>query len=96
MMENTMMEDENKVQSPAGSNSPSKPRLDMLALATLLGVIVMLTISAMNVWNVKRLGERIAKVEASLGAGRRSGPDPNRVHTVKTAGAPTKGPELPR
>ena len=53
----------------------------------------MLTISAMNVWNVKRLGERVAKIEASLGGGRRSGPDPNRVHTVKTAGAPTKGPE---
>lgn len=92
-MENTMMENENKVQSPPVSNSPSKPRLDMLGLATLLGVIVMLTISAMNVWNVQRLGERVAKVEASLGGGRRSGPDPNRVHTINTAGAPTKGPD---
>ena len=92
-MENTMMENENKVQSPPVSNSPSKPRLDLLGLATLVGVIVMLTISAMNVWNVQRLGERVAKVEASLGGGRRSGPDPNRVHTIKTAGAPTKGPD---
>jgi protein-disulfide isomerase len=82
---------ESKAQSPTGSDSPSTPRLDLLGLATLVGVIVMLTVSAVNVWNVKRLGERVAKIEASLGGGRRSGPDPNRVHTIKTAGAPTKG-----
>ena len=28
-----------------------------------------------------------------MGGSRRSGPDPNRVYTVKTAGAPTKGPD---
>jgi len=91
MKENTMMK--NEVQGSPASNSPAKPRVDLLGLATLVGVIVMLTITAMNVWNVKRLTERVLKMEASMSSARRSGPDPNQVHTVKTAGAPTKGPE---
>src|SRR5262245_14682144 len=84
---------ENNVQSLPGSNSPSPRRFDPLSLATLVGVIVMLAISAMNLWTVKRLGERVGRIEASMGGARRSGPDPTKLHTVKTTGAPTKGPE---
>jgi protein-disulfide isomerase len=84
---------ESKGPSPTGSDSPSPRRFDPFALAMLVGVIVLLTISAVNVWTVRRLGERVGKIEAALGGGRRSGPDPNRVYTVRTAGAPTKGPE---
>jgi protein-disulfide isomerase len=94
---------ESKAQGPTASDSPSPRRSDPFALAVLVGVIVLLTISAVNVWTVRRLGERVGKIEAALGGvgkieaalggGRRSGPDPNRVYTVRTAGAPTKGPE---
>ena len=85
---------QNEMQSPAGSNSPLPRRFDPLAVASLVGVVVMLTISAMNLWTVKRLGERVGRIEAAMsGGGRRSGPDPNRIHTVRTAGAPTKGPD---
>ena len=58
----------------------------------LAGVMVMLAISALNLWNVKRLGERVATIEAAMGGGRRSGPDPSQVYKINTAGAPTKGP----
>ena len=55
---------------PPGSNSPSTPRLDLLGLATLVGVVVMLTISAVNLWNLKRLGDRVGKIEAAMGVAR--------------------------
>jgi protein-disulfide isomerase len=80
---------ENNVQSPPSSNSPQ--RFDAFSLAVLVGVIVLLAISAMNLWTVKRLGERVVKIETSMNAARRSGPDPSRIHTVSTAGAPAKG-----
>jgi len=84
---------ENKVPEQPGSSSPTTPRLDLLGVATLVGVIGMLAIAAVNVWNVSRLAERVAKIEAAIGAPRRSGPDPSKVYTVITAGAPTKGPD---
>jgi protein-disulfide isomerase len=85
---------DNNAQRTTGSNAPTARRLDLLGLATLVGVIVMLTISAVNVWSVRRLVERVGKIEDAMGARRSaSGPDPSRVYTVKTAGSPTKGPE---
>ena len=82
---------ENKPQSPTSSDSSSPRRFDLLALAMLAGVIVMLAISALNVWNVKRLEQRVGSIEAAMGGGRKPGPDPSRVYTINTAGAPTKG-----
>jgi protein-disulfide isomerase len=89
---------ENKAQSPANSDSSSPRRFDPLALATLVGVVVMLTISLWNVRDLNRLGERVGKLETEMG-GRTAqpaaaqGPDPSRVYTIRTAGAPSKGPD---
>ena len=89
---------QNEVQSPAGSNSPLPRRFDPLAVATLVGVLVMLTISLWNLRDLNRLGERVGKLET--GRGDRTaqpaavqGPDPSRVYTIRTVGAPTKGSE---
>ena len=75
------------------SNSSSPSRLDTVALATLAGIVVMMAISAVNVWNMKRLDARVAAIEAALSPRRASGPDPSRTHTIRTAGAQSKGPQ---
>lgn len=85
---------ENKPNTLARSNSPlSPPRIDLLAAATLVGVVVMLTMSLLNAWTLRRLSARVAAVEAQIESGRTKGPDPRRVHAIRTAGAPTKGPD---
>jgi protein-disulfide isomerase len=84
---------ENKSQGLEGSNSPPPPRYEPLAVATLAGVVVMLAISLWNVWNLNRLGERVGKLETQLSGGTETGPDPNRIYTIRTDGAPTKGPD---
>lgn len=76
-------------------NQPSS-RIDLLGAGTLVGVIVMLTISMVNVWNVRRLGERVAALETLIGRGRDTGPDPDRVYTISTTGAHSKGSESAR
>lgn len=83
---------DNNVQKLTDSNVPTTRRVDLLGLATLMGVLGMLAIAGMNVWNVSRLAQRVDKIEAAL-TPKRSGPDPNKLYTVKTDGAPTKGPE---
>jgi len=87
-----MEENDNHTQSPAASNASSARRVDPLPLVTLVGVVIMLTISAVNLWNVKRLGARVATIEAAM-TPRTVGPDPGRIYTIKMAGAPAKGPE---
>jgi protein-disulfide isomerase len=87
-----MTENESKGPTSSGSGSPS--RFDPLALATLAGVVVMMALSLWNVWNLGRLGDRVARLEAGMGArSRPPGPDPNKVHDVNTAGAQAKGPD---
>ena len=77
----------------------------LMAGATLAGVAVLILLGYMN-WQQTRevqksLDDRLGKVETGLAdlakvrpaaapAGR--GPDPDRVYTEKTDGAPTKGP----
>jgi protein-disulfide isomerase len=85
-----MMED--KAQTSAASKRPSPLRIDPLALATLVGVVVMLTISFWNLWNQNRLAQRISAIEAKLPT-EPDGPDPSRTYTINTQGAPTKGPD---
>jgi len=76
----------------------------MMAGATLAGVAVLVLLSYMN-WQETRqlrqgLNDRFAQVDKRLTelsakagpAAARQGPDPNRVYTVKTEGAPTRGP----
>jgi protein-disulfide isomerase len=81
----------NNAPNTPSSSSRSAQRLDPLSVAMLVGVILMLTVSAMNLWMVAGLGERVGKIETAMNGARQSGPDPNRVHMVNTAGAPTKG-----
>jgi len=85
---------ENKPQSSENAAaSTSSTRVDPIAFATLAGVIVMLTVSLINVWKVNRLGERVGRLEAGVGAKADPGPDPTRVYAIRTEGAPAKGPE---
>jgi protein-disulfide isomerase len=79
------------MQTPSSSSSPT--RFDTLALATLVGIVFMMAISAVNLWNVKRLTARVANIEAVLSPRKPSGPDPTRIHTINIAGAQTRGPE---
>jgi protein-disulfide isomerase len=83
----------------ASGTKPPSPRVDLLTLATIAGVIVILAVSLVNMWSLNRLaktlGERVSRLEGQL-AGRPAqptGPDPTRVHTIRIDGAPTKGPE---
>jgi protein-disulfide isomerase len=74
--------------------SPATPRVDSLGMATLVGVVVMLSLSLWNVWNLNQLGARVARIEAQGGAVKApSGPDPSRVYEITTQGAASKGPE---
>ena len=82
---------ENNVSSQEMKSS-SSTRFDPLAFAMLLGVVVMITISLVNVWNLRRLGERVASLEGGAATKPDPGPDPNRLYTVRTEGAPSKGP----
>jgi hypothetical protein len=80
---------EQKAQSSAGSTTPSASRIDPVALATLVCVVMMMATSFWNLWNLNR---RISAIEAVVGA-RPAGPDPDRIYAVNTEGAPTKGPD---
>jgi protein-disulfide isomerase len=81
----------NSVQNPADSNAPATPRFDSTGLATLLGVVAMVALSLWNVWNLNRLGARVAQIETQIAGP--TGPDPGRVYTVSTEGAYAKGPD---
>ena len=87
-------------------NYPPPPRADMHGMMTLGGVVVLLMISFANWREIDRIQEnldrRLDKIETEISqvgsrapapaAAPRRGPDPNRVYTVKTAGAPVRGP----
>jgi protein-disulfide isomerase len=77
-----------------------------MAGATLAGVAVLVLLSYMN-WRETRqvrqsLNDRLGQVESRLtelsakagqtAASARRGPDPDRVYTVRTDGAPVRGP----
>jgi protein-disulfide isomerase len=87
-MKNTMMKNNVERQD---SNRATTSGLDLLGLGTLVGVIVMLTIAFVNVWNLGRLGSRVAAIEARLGGNRTPAPDPAKVYEVQTSGAQAKG-----
>jgi hypothetical protein len=81
---------------------PRRRDLDPIALVTLIGVIALLMISYSNMRDIDRLdiglGQRLGKLEGLVAQGARpaaaptSGPDPNRIYTVKVADAPFRGP----
>jgi len=72
--------------------STSSRRFDPVDLAMLVGIVVILAISGLNVWNLKQLGARVSAIEVAL-TPKRAGPDPDRIYTIKTAAAQARGPE---
>ena len=94
---------ENPQQQPS---HPPQPRgSDALGILTLVGVVALLMISFSNWREIdgiqETLDSRLAELEAKIGdvaarpaqpAAPQRGPDPNRVYTIKTDGAPFKGP----
>jgi hypothetical protein len=72
---------------------------DTLALVTLAGVVAVLVMSFASWRDVARIDRRLGELEARLdqvgvrlpARAARRGPDPNRVYTVKTHGAPSRG-----
>lgn len=91
----------------AVERAPANPAFvpGLISGATLLGVVVLILLAYMD-WQETRavqrgLDERLDRMEtrlADLGkaapaaAPARRGPDPDRVYTLKTDGAPVKGP----
>jgi len=91
---------------PGGPAAPSAAFVPgLMAGATLAGVAVLILLGYMN-WQETRevqksLNDRLGQMETRLAdlakagpaaAPARRGPDPDRVYTVKTDGAPIKGP----
>ena len=67
-----------------------------MTLATVAGVVAIMAVSLMNMWNLnpvaQSLGDRVSRLEAQLKR-EPEGPDPTRVHAIRTDGAPSKGPD---
>jgi len=74
-------------------NKSSRWPVDAVAVVTLIAIAAMLAISLVNVWTIRRLGQRVAAIESRMGTVRTSEPGQNRVYVVQTAGAQSKGPE---
>jgi hypothetical protein len=78
---------------------PPRQGVDSLALATLIGVVAVLVISFASWRDVSRIDRRLGELEARMeqigtrapASATHRGPDPNRVYTVKTDGAPSRG-----
>lgn len=82
---------------------PSKKSSDeLIRLGILVGVALLVVITGMNFYETRRqrieLNERMAQLATTVNtkpaapAPRPSGPDPDKVYTVKTEGAPFLGP----
>lgn len=80
-----------------------KPSDGLVRLALLFGVIVLIVIAAMNLVETRRqrteLNDRLTQLLAATNAKPapaatpRTGPDPDKVYTVKVDGAPAIGPK---
>ena len=82
---------------------PSKKSSDgLIRVGILVGVALLVLITGMNLYETRQprieLNERIAQLATSVNtkpaapAPRPAGPDPDKVYTVKTEGAPFLGP----
>jgi protein-disulfide isomerase len=83
--------------------TPSKKSSDgLIRVGILIGVALLVVISGMNLYETRRqrieLNDRIAQLATSVNAKpaapapRPTGPDPDKVYTVKTDGSPFQGP----
>jgi len=75
---------------------------DIIRLGTLIGIAVLIAIAGMNLYETRQqrkdLNERITQLAAAINSkpsgnspARPSGPDPERVYTIKTDSAPSDG-----
>ena len=82
---------------------PSKKSSDaLIRVGILVGVALLVVINGMNLYQTRQqrieLNERMAQLASSINTKpaalppRPTGPDPDKVHTVKTDGAPFLGP----
>jgi hypothetical protein len=80
-----------------------KPSDGLIRLAILVGVAALVVLTGMNVYQTRQqraeLNDRMAQLVTALNTKpaaappqRPTGPDPDKVYTVKTEGAPFKGP----
>ena len=96
----------------AGQQPPAQTRQtpDRISVATLVGLVVLITIAALNLYETRRqrneFTDRMTQVLNAVNMRvtanpanptnpppRPPGPDPDKVYTVKTQGAPTRGPQ---
>jgi len=80
-----------------------KPSDGLVRLAILVGVAVLIAIAGMNLWETRNqrreLNDRMAELVTAINTKpaspaatpRTTGPDPDKVYTVKTEGAPSIG-----
>jgi hypothetical protein len=103
---------DDKINDAERQEPPSKvrPAPDRIAIAILFGLVVLITISALNLYETHRQRnefiDRMTQVLNAVNArvagnsGNPSnqptpppGPDPDKVYTVRTQGAPAQGPK---
>jgi protein-disulfide isomerase len=88
---------------PQPRRQPLKlPSDGLIRLGILVGVMALVAIAALNLYEARRqrteLNDRIAQLITAVNTKpasptqRPSGPDPDKVYTVKTDGAPFQGP----
>jgi hypothetical protein len=81
-----------------------KPSDELVRLALLVGVVLLIVIAGMNLLETRRQGtelnDRMAQLLTAINtkpatptATPRTGPDPDKVYTVKIEGAPSFGPK---
>jgi hypothetical protein len=93
---------DNAPQPESGRQPVKKSYEALIPVAILVGIVALVIIAGMNLYETRRqrteLNERIAQLVTTAGTKptpappRQTGPDPEKVYTVKTDGAPFKGP----
>src|SRR5215212_8812639 len=91
-------------ERPRYTGSPGRRDFDPVGLATLVGVVALLMITYSNMRDVDRLdiglGQRLGRLEDKIAQIQRApttaaapaqGLDPDRIYTVKTGDAPSRG-----
>lgn len=93
---------DNAQQADPPSQPSKKSSEGLIRIAILMGLVVLVVITGLNLYETRRqrteLNDRIAQLVTAVGTRpaaptpRPPGPDPEKVYTVKTEAAPFKGP----
>ena len=94
---------DNPPQQESRRQALRKPSDGLIRIAILVGVAALVVLTGMNVYQTRQqrteLNDRMAQLltafntkPAAAPAQRPPGPDPDKVYTVKTEGAPVLGP----